>query len=184
MKKALILAVGLSVLVAGVAAAQDYENPLSLKVGVFWPADDSVKDLVGNTWFSVGVDYTLQKNYETSTEVSLGLGYAQKSEGASKVRVIPVTLDWTYRQPREERATTPYFGVGVGAYITKIEDGLSSESKTKIGGSVFAGLEFSDTMFVEGRYVFVGDITVGTGAAAMEYNTKGFSVMLGSRLNL
>jgi hypothetical protein len=177
-KKALLLSIVVCAVLSGAAAAQNYENPLALKVGVFWPTDDGVKGLVGNTWFSVAVDYTLQKNYETSTEVVLSAGFMQKSDAGSKVRVIPITLDWIYRQPREEKTTTPYFGVGAGAYLTKIEDGLSSEGKTKFGGSIFAGLEFGQNMFVEGRYVLVG----GTTVSGVDYNTKGFSLMLGAKL--
>jgi opacity protein-like surface antigen len=180
LKRIILLAAVLSVVLTGSVAARDYEQPLSLKVGVFWPSDSDTKDLVGNNWFAAEVDYTLQKNYETSSEIQLGLGFSQKTDGSNKFRVIPVTLDWIYRKPHEASTTTPYFGVGVGAYVTKIEDGVNSEAKTKFGGSVFLGVEFSENMFLEGRYRFVGDINVG----GIDYNDNGFSLMLGARLNM
>jgi hypothetical protein len=186
MKTAVFLIVAVALVLGAGAFAQDKVNPLSVKLGVYWPSEDCLKDLA-NSWFCGEVDYGFNRDYDKNSEWHVQLGWTQKSktftsEGRSEgydqkveVRIIPLTVGIRYDQPAQEQgAGYWYFGWSVGCFFAHLDYVGNTSNKTAIGGTLYAGYQFNDNLFLEGKY----QITDNFG----DWNGNGFVAMLGVRL--
>ena len=156
-----VLTTALFAVLAGSAlpvAAQD--TTLGLGVGYVKPSD-----VDGTVWFTANVQFKVAENLVVEPEA----GWWKKS--ASFPGILDVSIEdlnvganILYGSPGESVRFT--VGAGVGAHFLKGAVGIlgfsDSETETKIGAHLLAGLEFGGSksvrFFVNGRYDLVSDL--------------------------
>lgn len=141
-------------------------------VGVFIPRDDALK------WGP-----TLEGFYEYyfsgRNSIRLGLGWAEpkfEREEGDSVRYLRVPVDIVYNW--EGGAVHPFVGAGLGIYFLQHKDNGNTigESETKLGGTLFGGLEFftdrTVALKVEGRYHIVRRASIEPGGLSLTVGLK------------
>jgi hypothetical protein len=148
----------------------------SARVGAYFPTNDRLKKNVGNTLIVGGIDYVLSRQ-GPSDESIISVDYIDRSNGSNHLQMVPITIGGIHYM--DVKATTRnYIGYGVGAYITSVSVPNSvgfqeSNHTTLYGGYINAGIEFTDNVFLDGRYHF----TQAVGST----NPSGFEVTAGVR---
>jgi hypothetical protein len=192
-KTATFLIAAVALVLGACAVAQDEVNPLSVKLGAYWPSGDL--DCVGNTWFYGEVDYGFSRDYDRNSSWHVSVGWTQKSatvheeltEGRSdgdytteyeeKYRIIPITVGMRYDQPMADTASGYwYWGWGVGLYMFHYEDDEYTDNETELGGCLYAGYEWPSGLFFEGKYQITSDI------GDSDTNGNGFIAVVGVKL--
>ena len=153
------------------------EPKAALRLGVFLPANSTIRRQVGNTLPSVGADYYLGKNGSVGHNM-VSVDYYDRGDGNHRLQVIPVTFGQINHQYSNGQYSKAYFGYGVGAYFTtqNITDdlGFSQHHQTTLfGGFINLGTDLGDAFFVDARY----HLTSSTGTA----NPGGLQVSAGVR---
>lgn len=145
-------------------------TPTSIRLGAFFPSNGSDKTLGGKTQIAVGIGYALPTTV-SSGQAALGVyfDYNGGNKNGGKVQVLGLGVD----ARTIAVGTAPYFGAGLGVYSAKVNDTLTSSTKTGIGGKVFAGVNFSPTFFGEVDY----RLTPKTNGV----ETSGFVAQVGTR---
>ena len=171
LKTSMIVVMLLVVLCVPVFAQKaDIGSGISLSVGVYCPTDGNVKDSVGARLLDVQLGYTVSKNATSSQIVEIGLISGSKTittptveSNKNEFRMIPIT--YTYKVT--PKTGTFYWGGGAGVYLghskntytdltvtTPVAD-VQTESKTKFGLHVLAGVDVSKNISVDLRYTKV-----------------------------
>jgi len=168
---AAVLLFAAALLGSAVMAQEVPEKPWALKVGMFRPDDGDWRDASRSTWLAFGLDYTGQIT-PTGAE---WLGTVEFLRGKNSNRMWSIQAIYKLRShAASEEGSRFYYGAGAGIYMAKFRsrDGLVSESETKFGIPLLAGIDLSPAMFLELKYnaVFSKIRNVRPG---------GFSVMLG-----
>jgi len=167
-KLAVLIAISMLLVFAAACFAQYgyYDEEIAakqnaIKLGVFRPQDGDVREFVGKSWFMAAYERVIKTMMPKSDELTVEIGYTQKN-GDVDARVIPLTLNYrTYlKQGGDEMMGIQggaYAGAGVGAYLVRFSDDVSTESKTKFGANVFVGFAAKDYL-LELKYHFVSKI--------------------------
>lgn len=117
---------------------------------------------------------------DARNSVRLGVGWASpKSEADSNVRTRQICIPVDVVHNWEGGAVHPFVGAGLGTYFlqTRVNGSNVGDSRTKLGGTLFAGLEFftSNTFSVKGeaRYHIV--------TKADGYDPSGLALTIGAK---
>ncbi len=155
--------------VSGTPAQTVYEEGLfRARFGVFYPAEDEMKDLSRN-WFSVGMTYEIPASLlgVGTTEFSLDI-YLRDLKG-SRGTVTSLLVNQVFSQGNENEGTRIQLRLGVGLYAV---DAIGP-SKNLIGARAGATLWIDPNFSIEANY----DFTDRFGPQGIRAN--GLSVMLG-----
>ena len=126
--------------------------PLRVKIGAVLPTQRETKDRAGDIIPAGEIDLRIPKLLSGgggSTYASIGY------QDRGGLRTIPLTLSRTFSpvNPLKVATGNPYFGVGIGAYFLRGNNGIgASESKTTFGGFAQAGYQFPNPYFIEAKY--------------------------------
>lgn len=140
-------------------------------IGVFLPAEEALDSGLALEGF---YEYYLTPR----TSIRTGLGWANpkfEREDEDSLRYVRVPLDVVYNW--EGGAIHPFVGAGLGIYFLQFKDNgrNSGDSETKLGATVFGGIEFftSRTVSVKGelRYHIISNIG--------SFNPDGAAVTIG-----
>lgn len=141
------------------------------EVGVFFPKDDALT--------TGPVLEGFYEYYLTAREsVRIGVGWLNpkwEPESSDSLRQIRLAVDFIHNW--EGGAVHPFVGAGLGTYFVQFRDNgeNAGESDTKLGGTVFGGLEYftSNTFSVKGeaRYHIVSKTNA--------FNPSGLSLTFG-----
>jgi hypothetical protein len=143
---------------------QAVANPLSVKVGAFWPSSGTASHSGGKNQISAGLDYAVSKT--SSSNPSLPSVYFDYEGGTANsghldTYGLGVAIRSYSNTPGAVKSSTgsPYVGAGIGAYDQSgKQDNKNSVSKINLGGKVFVGDEFTGGFFVEANYQILSSI--------------------------
>lgn len=142
-------------------------------VGVFLPKQDGMQ--TGPT-----VEGFYEYYMDARDSVRIGVGWANpkfERESADSMRQVRIGVDLVHNW--EGGSIHPFVGAGLGTYFLQLKDNGRNfgDSDTKLGGTVFGGLEFftSDTFSIKGEagYHFV--------TKANGYNPSGLALTIGAK---
>jgi hypothetical protein len=186
MRAAAFVAAAIAAALSAGAHAQDQANPLSIKLGAYWPSDSDWKD-IGEMWLYGELDYGFSRNYDQNYAWHVQLGYTERSgtmtvggeDLDAHATIVPVTLGIRYDQPAVDAAAGYwYFGWGVGAYIVNWDLDTYSSSGVEFGGCLYGGYEWGNNFFIEGKYRFTSDF----GSDSVTLSGNGLVAMVGAKL--
>lgn len=174
-RAALTIIVGAAIAVPTGASASIL-NGLSLRGGVLFPSSGLVRDVTSPFVFGGGIDYPINflphlLNGEAwSTSISADFFYSGRKAGI--LRSIPVTINQKYTFEDQGGGRSAFAGFCVGAYTyggtangtssggtgssrSTITGGGHQPTVTRVGGGLIAGMNFSKSLYVEGRYEWI-----------------------------
>jgi len=131
-------------------------GPTSLSVGAYWPSSDDAKR-GGSTQIDADLRYHVPVKDNPITvphSTVLDIGIQAGSKNGNHNTIIPITIGEELGLNNKSPLATGngYVGAGVGAYVLN-QSGLSTA--TRLGGYVDAGYNFTQAVFVEGKYQWV-----------------------------
>ena len=153
-------------LVAGVAIATpmaakaSLTDGLSIRVGGFFPSTSGARTLVRTAAWGGGIEYKVPwfpkvfNGEHWSTSLSADLHYSETRDGI--LRYIPVSINQVYSF-EEQNGHVPYAGFALTAATFGTTPGPSGAVGrqpmiTRLGGGVILGINFTRSLYVEGRY--------------------------------
>jgi len=142
---------------------QPAAKPFTVKLGGYFPSDGDVKDNVGSTWFSFGLNYDIGK---TKTESPVVYGayldgtFSSKSKDGTSFKdsVYGLGAEGRYYFGKPTEPVTFYAGGGAGAYFLYGKDKGGSQNNVHLGLKLLAGVEFKQGFLGEVSYTFTGDV--------------------------
>jgi hypothetical protein len=148
-----------------------------VRLGIFYPQSDAVRNVFTTTIPDIGLDYILTQDPGTSRTL-LGADFIQRTSGASKMQIIPVTISQQYYHTLGGTSFTPYGELGVGAYFLSLNETsvpalTSTNSLTSLGGFVGGGVDLTSSVFIDARYNLIGTLK--------GQNPSGYQFSLGLR---
>ena len=152
-----------TVVLAGVAMAQDAPVGLSVRVGLFAPTDAAARN-GGQSWLAFGADYKLRdlnfRGKHAPAEISLSMDYASKNG----FRTLPVLLNYVNHKGET------YLILGAGAAFSS--DGGSDSTRFAYQAGLGYNLNTgANPTFLEVKYL-------GNERTVL----NGFAVFVGARL--
>jgi len=131
-------------------------GPTSLSVGAYWPSSDDAKR-GGSTQIDADLRYHVPVKDNPITvphSTVLDIGVQAGSKDGKHNTIIPITIGEELGLNNKSPLATGngYVGAGVGAYVIN-QSGISTA--TRVGGYVDAGYNFTQAVFVEGKYQWV-----------------------------
>lgn len=143
---------------AGAQAQAPVTQPITIRLGAFFPTNGGLKNVIGKSWFGAGADYAFSKIGEQQNLMPLlSVDYAGRSGHgitASYVGVGPGVR--YYLGAPGAQTVTPYVGAGVGAYFLHASGNGGTSNKTQAGFKVNVGVEFQQTYLLEANYTNAG----------------------------
>ena len=136
-----------------------------LMMGVFSPTNSDVKNLFGSSWLRIGIrplPRDLPQKYRVTFDTSyyaMARNYADLSGNIvfkDEVKLIPITVG-VLRGFNQGKNTRGYIAFNAGPYYGSIKApsvGID-EQKWGLNANATAGIIFSDTISVEGRYEYM-----------------------------
>lgn len=127
-------------------------------VGLFLPREEALD-------MGPALEGFYEYYFAPRTSVRVGLGWANPEfdrEEEDSLRYVRIATDVVYNW--EGGAIHPFVGAGLGVYFLQLRDNgrNSGDSESKLGGTVFGGLEFFTTRSVsvkaEARYHLISDL--------------------------
>lgn len=177
MKKALMLAAAASM---GAVASAQFGNEtggegtaynLRARLGIYLPFDDGLRQ-VSNTFFGLGIDYTLERSLIPGSQTFLSFDWLTKSSRADRGNVFPIMLNQRFYLGEADDVATSrtYAFVGLGVGVIDV-----NPSSTRFGVRGGLGIEFNQNIFGEAT-LLISDRARNGGPAA-----TGIGVYLGYR---
>lgn len=146
------------ILFCGLSVPTFAEVGFGFKGGMFVPDQEPFKDEFDSN-FLIGGVLELDSNLGLTLEANVEY-YSQESDAAQggKITIFPMVLSAKYNfYPRYR--TTPFVGIGVGAYFFDRDFDSRSKTKTKFGVRVSGGVRFLEdrrmNLVLEGARNFV-----------------------------
>lgn len=127
-------------------------------VGLFLPREEALD-------MGPALEGFYEYYFAPRTSVRVGLGWANPEfdrEEEDSLRYVRIATDVVYNW--EGGAIHPFVGAGLGVYFLQLRDNDRNlgDSESKLGGTVFGGLEFFTTRSVsvkaEARYHLISDL--------------------------
>jgi len=149
-------------LVAGAAIAApmtakaSLTDGLSLRVGLFHPVRSEFMDVVDFGMWGGGIEYKMPwvpkvfNGEHWSSSISVDFHYSER--GGNIVRYIPASINQVFTFD-EQSGHTPYAGFcfTAGTFGANI-GGAHVPTVTRFGGGLILGLNWSKSIYLEGRY--------------------------------
>jgi hypothetical protein len=128
---------GILVTMAAPAFADDFEQPIGLRLGLFTP-NSTLKGALGREWFGFGLDYRfigsqLGRSEAENKRSFLGLTVDYMSHGRSSN--LPIALTYNYRLNRE-------ITLGAGPSVNFYNSDPKSQSGSNLGAVISATWDF------------------------------------------
>ena len=170
---------GLSLLtLTGSAQAQtrnrDDVNSSSIKLGFYSPGSGIARRAGGTQILNFEADTVVQHIPERNETSVFGVGYIERDN----LRIIPVMLSQLTHDNKRTSSYDYYYGYGLGIFSARLlaggTDTTSGQTKTLIGAQFVAGLNLTESTFVEAKYLYPS-----------KYDQKfigGLQIMFGMRL--
>ena len=163
----MIAAVPMALVPSGAQAAPasaDYPDYFAIKGGYYYPSEPMSIDEFDRTDFERNNGYTGElawgHHYGPFIGTEFGVGYLHntriETSGAGRARLQAVPLLLSLKLFLPLGPVEPYAEVGVGAYLTRLDNGARTFREADVGTHAGLGLNinFSDTFYlgIEGRY--------------------------------
>lgn len=187
LKNPALLAAPLALGLAAPSNAQTRPKSITAEIGGAYAMNGDVRDATQDVGIHVGLGYILPTkvaNMDNPSWTTVGLMYNQNSGNGNKLTVWGLTAEQRYSlaKPGSMSTVRPYVGIGIGVYRDRakggeetppvssgietagagqgIEEGDSdvSETKTRIGGRLIAGLDFNQAYYAELAYNYTGKV--------------------------
>ena len=131
-------------------------GPASLSVGAYWPSSDDAKR-GGSTQIDADLRYHIPVKDNPITvphSTVLDIGVEAGSKNGNHNTIIPITVGEEFGMNNKSPLANgnTYLGIGVGAYVLN-QSGFSTA--TRLGGYVSAGYNFTQAVYLEGKYQWV-----------------------------
>jgi opacity protein-like surface antigen len=143
-------------LLCGLSVSAFAEVGFGFKGGMLIPDQEPFKDDFDSNYLFGGI-LELDSNLGLTLEADVEY-YSQDSNRGGKITLFPMVLAAKYNFLPRYR-TTPFVGVGIGAYFFDRDFDSSSKTKTKFGVRVSGGLRFLEdrrmNLVLEGARNFV-----------------------------
>jgi opacity protein-like surface antigen len=163
----MIAAVPMALVPSGAQAAPasaDYPDYFAIKGGYYYPSERMSIDEFDRTDFERRNGYTGElawgHHYGPFIGTEFGVGYLQNTRfatlgaGRTRLQAVPLLLSLKVFLPLGP--VEPYAEVGVGAYLTRLDNGARTFREADAGPHAGVGLNinFSETFYlgIEGRY--------------------------------
>lgn len=144
------------ILLCGLSVPASAEVGFGFKSGMFIPDQAPFKDEFDSNYLVGGV-LELDSNLGLTLEADVEY-YSQNSNRDGKITIFPMVLAAKYNFLPRYR-TTPFVGIGIGAYFFDRDFDSTSKTKTKFGVRVSGGLRFLEdrriNLVLEGARNFV-----------------------------
>ena len=135
--------------VGGSAMAQidTTERPWAVRIGGLFPTDAAIRNLSDDTWFTIGIDYTIRRQFEN--EWVGAVDYAT----ATNLDAWILQLLYKWHNPDAEGINRQFsFGVGGALYTFNPNNG---SNQTELGIPIVGDWAFTEQIFLEGKYHWV-----------------------------
>ena len=133
-------------------AIYEPEQPFSVKIGAYFPADGDARQAGDDLQFMTEIQYRIESLSETNSTTVLSAAYTQRKNFS----MAPLTIAQIFRNPNQKPGTGYYFGIGFGVYITKLRlPDTSGDTKNLVGGYFLGGINLGRTAFAEAKYHLV-----------------------------
>jgi hypothetical protein len=142
-------------------------------VGIFLPKQDGMET-------GPVVEGFFEHYVDARDSVRIGVGWTNpefERESSDSMRQVRIGVDLVHNW--EGGAIHPFVGAGLGAYFLQLKDNGRSlgESETKLGGALFAGLEF----FTSNTFAVKGEARYHVVSKANGYNPSGLALTIGAK---
>jgi hypothetical protein len=168
MKAAAVFAIAVSVFTMSARAVHaqiTHDSTVgAIRLGAFVPVNSNTIQQYGRYDFVGGLDYTFQNDGINQRDI-VSVDYLQQSHTDSQtntrnsIRIIPVTVGRQNIGGARGQGVRPFTEFGAGVYFVHFKNpsdtnfgGSDTEESTAFGGYLGAGLELSDSLFIDGRF--------------------------------
>lgn len=152
LKGTVVLTLALGV-VAGAMAQTRYAGP---DIGVFYPTDSTLRDALGNAWYSVGLT-TMRQGTIQSKAIGTNLNFISQTKNGNKVFMASYTLGLFQPLSGPENKVRPFFAARAG--LSYIDYALNTDPATRVSAkrigynaNVEFGFQVSDRLTLAARY--------------------------------
>jgi len=149
---------------------------LSVKLGGFLPTQSNMKDAAGQSWWAFGVDYRPPFHYHPlGANIHLGADIVWHGTGNQSYNVTDVTGKLVWGITPLGSHPRVWGGLGGGLYYINTPHMAGNPT----GGAKFImGIDFTDRVFFEADYDWVGGFTDSIGT---DLRVDGVTLALGVR---
>ena len=139
-------------------AGVKHNQPLSVRLGAYFPTNRKLRKDVGTLLPSVGIDYMLHQESATSSSF-VSLDYIDRGTGDGyRLRIVPLTYGLRYVEDTSAKNSI-YYGGGLGVYYTNITvaddfGGHENNNDLLYGGFLNLGVNLDQSSFLDLRYHF------------------------------
>lgn len=130
------------------------------EVGLYLPTSSKTRSEFGSSALSLGIGLGSINKISTRGQTTLDLQVIYQSRSDNHLFLAPLGVG--YRKAfSQNSATTTYAGVTADLYFADLRSGkydVHSGVRTAFGGSVLAGINFSESGYFEARYLIVSRI--------------------------
>lgn len=157
---------------SGSGLAQTMQSPdgrsgIYIKVGVFYPVRNSVRDVFNNTGL-IGGEYEFLHMAPLSNGINQSLSFSVEAWGKNDFGAVPVTVNYNFETPNRFRFSG---GIGLAADQAPFSDG-TTDHKVRLAYGLSAAYLFSkspNSFFVEAKFLGNGDTALSGFAFSLGY---------------
>ncbi len=158
------IAAGAALGLGTMAMAQSGGSPFTVRAGVVWPTNSTIKDAVSKTGLMINASYDLPRfGGMTTGTPSVDVDYTTVTGNGFHFTSWGVLLAARFSMMKSETMGTtsfaPYIGFGVGYYHHDIGGGGGTTTKKDlVGGKIMLGANFSQRFSLEAFYRISGSV--------------------------
>lgn len=139
-------AIALTVAALPAHAQTSTPTGLSLKIGIAYPTDSTVRRATSNTWFMGGIEYRFKDMPVTTPDMKSHLSVSADYYSHSNVNIIPVLINYVMDQQQT------FWEIGAGAAWLHAPGTTSTKFAYQVGGG-FNFAKGPTPAFFELRYI-------------------------------
>lgn len=144
--------------------------------GFYLPTDSKARSRFGSAWPIIGVGFGKIDAADPSGGIGFDLAMAYRQNGDHHAFLAPIGIQYRKALGSSPSSSVPYAGISADLVLIDVrspEDNIHSGLTTAAGGSIFTGVTFQKSGYVEARYQAV--------STARSFNLSGLSLNLGIR---